>query len=592
MSDYRPPLADIRFVLTHIGELASLADLGAYGAADPDLVLGALDEAGRFAAEVIAPTNRVGDTEGSVLGEDGSVTTPDGFKKAYTQFIEAGWPAAALPEEWGGGGIPWVAGFAIAEMVTTANMAFSLCPMLTYGAIELLMFHGSEEQQATWLPKLVSGEWAGTMVLTEAEAGSDVGALRTRAVPAGDGTWRLFGNKIFISWGEHDLTDNIVHMVLARTPEAPPGTKGISTFIVPKYLVNPDGSLGERNDISCVSIEHKLGIHGSPTCVLSFGDGDGAVGYLVGEEHQGMHYMFTMMNSARLQVGLQGLGVAERALQDAAAFAAERRQGRAIGAPRGESTPIVEHPDVRRMLMLMKAQTEAMRCVLYKNALAFDLAAHHRDPDAREGAAELAAILTPISKAWASDLGCAVTSLGIQVLGGMGYVEESGMPQYFRDARIAPIYEGTNGIQAVDLATRKLPLRNGEAVAEILEEMGRVASALGEAGWETMRDRLADAVEALTEASRWLLAREDPNDVLAGATPYLEMFGITAGGWLLGVAALAAAPGAADDDFLRAKVATARFYTDHVLPQVRGLLGTVTAGAAGIFAVEPQQLTG
>jgi alkylation response protein AidB-like acyl-CoA dehydrogenase len=593
MSDYRPPLKDIRFVLTHIVDLGSLAAEGSYTVDDPDLVFGALDEAGRLAAEVIAHTNRVGDTEGSVLAEDGGVTTPDDFKKAYRQFVDAGWPAAAFPEEWGGGGIPWVAGLAIAEMVTTANMALSLCSMLTYGANELLMYHGSEEQQATWLPKMVTGEWTGTMALTEADAGSDVGALRAKAVPADDGSWRLFGNKIYITWGDHDLTDNIVHMVLARTPDAPPGTKGISTFIVPKYLLDPDGSAGEPNDVSCVSIEHKLGIHGSPTCVLSFGDDEGAVGYLVGEENQGMRYMFTMMNTARLQVGLQGLAVAERAFQDAVAFAMERRQGRAVGAPREERSLIVEHPDVRRMLMLMKAQTEAMRCVLYKNAEAFDVAQHHTDPAARERGAERAAILTPISKAWASDLGCDVTSLGIQVLGGLGYVEESGMPQYFRDARIAPIYEGTNGIQAADLVMRKLPIRGGEAVGEMLSEMRTVADQLGtEASLASIGERLTAAIDTLDEASRWLLARENPNDALAGATPYLEMFGITAGGWLLGVSALAAAAGAGEDPFLAAKVETARFYADHVLPQAGGLLGTVTAGADGLFAVEPGHLTG
>jgi alkylation response protein AidB-like acyl-CoA dehydrogenase len=593
MSDYRPPLRDIRFVLTHIADLDSLAAGGNYAVDDPDLVFGALDEAGRLAAEVIAPTNRAGDTEGAVFDEDAGVTTPDGFKKAYRQFVDAGWPAAAFPEEWGGGGIPWVAGFAIAEMITTANMALSLCPMLTYGANELLIYHGSEEQQATWLPKLVSGEWSGTMVLTEADAGSDVGALRTKAVPAGDGTWRLFGTKIYITWGDHDLTDNIVHMVLARTPDAPPGTKGISTFIVPKYLLNPDGSPGEPNDVSCVSIEHKLGIHGSPTCVLSFGDGEGAVGYLVGEENQGMRYMFTMMNTARLQVGLQGLAVAERAFQDAMAFAMERRQGRAVGAPRNERSLIIEHPDVRRMLMLMKAQTEAMRCVLYKNAEAFDVAQHHADPAARERAAERAAILTPVSKAWASDLGCEVTSLGIQVLGGLGYVEESGMPQYFRDARIAPIYEGTNGIQAADLVMRKLPLRGGEAVGEMLSEMRDVAERLGDderlAG---IGERLSDAVDTLAEASHRLLVAESANDALAGATPYLDMFGITAGGWLLGASALAAAGGAAEDPFLAAKVETARFYADHVLSRTRGLLGTVTAGADSMFAIDTGHLTG
>ncbi|HSG78570.1 MAG TPA: acyl-CoA dehydrogenase family protein, partial [Acidimicrobiia bacterium] len=522
MSDYRVPIDDIVFTLEEVAGLGELAALDAFSELDAEFVRGALDEAGRFCSEVIAPLHTASDAEGSRRNEDGSVTSPTGFIEAYAKFVESGWPAAAFPAEWGGGGMPFTVGLAVQEMVTTADMAFSLCPMLTFGAIELLLEYGTEEQNATYLEKLITGEWTGTMVLTEPQAGSDVGALTTRAVRQDDGTYRITGQKIYITWGEHDLTDNIIHLVLARTPDAPPGTKGISCFIVPKRLVDADGSPGARNDVTCVSIEHKLGIHASPTCVLSFGDeGEGAIGHLIGEEQQGLRYMFTMMNNARLQVGLEGLGIAERALQKAAAFSRERRQGRAIGAPKTESSPIVEHPDVRRTLMLMRSRVEAMRCVMYRNGLMIDLRHHGADEATRSRADELAAILTPISKAWGTDLGVECASLGIQVHGGMGYVEETGAARLLRDARIAPIYEGTNGIQADDLATRKLPLRGGDAVRELLAEMRRTA---GEAASSELADLalpLGAAIDALAEASEWLLGRlgEAPNDAKAGATP-------------------------------------------------------------------------
>ena len=592
MTDYRPPTRDMLFTLSEVIDLERLRSIPEFAHAEPDIVAGALEEAGRFIADVVAPLARIGDQQGSVRNEDGTVTTPDGYREAYARLVASGWLGAAFPEEWGGAGLPLTVAIAIQEMITSADMAFSLCPMLTYGAAEMLIEHGTDEQRAAYLEKLVSGEWTGTMVLTEAQAGSDVGAVATRAVPAGDGTYRITGNKIYITWGEHDLTENIIHLVLARTPDAAPGTRGISTFLVPKFLVNPDGSPGDRNDVTCVSIEHKLGINASPTCVLSFGDREGAVGYLIGEEQRGMRAMFTMMNNARLQVGVEGLAVAERSYQQAAAFALERKQGRAVGAPKGTVSPIVEHPDVRRMLLMMRSQIEAMRCLTYKNAEAIDYSLHHPDADARARGAELAAILTPISKAWCTDAGVEITSLGIQVHAGMGYVEETGAAQWFRDARIAPIYEGTNGIQAQDLVMRKLPMREGEAVGDLLDEIRTTAAALDE-DLSPIGEALRDAADAVGEAGTWLLQRleAEPNDALAGATPYTEMFGLTAGGWLLAESALAARRrlrSGEDDPFLRDKITTARFFADHLLPGVRGLLGSTTAGATGLFALAPE----
>jgi len=591
MTEYRPPLADIEFVLNNVAGLPAIAEFDAFPYADPEFVAGALSEAGRFAAEVIAPLNEVGDKEHCTFS-DGRVTTPTGFKAAYETFVASGWPAIAFPEAWGGGGMPGIVASAVNEMVTTANMAFSLCPMLTYGAIEMLLVHSDDEQRSMFLQKLVTGEWAGTMVLTEADAGSDVGALTTKAVPAEDGTYRMTGGKIFITWGDHDLTDNIVHIVLARTPDAPPGTRGISCFLVPKFLVNDDGSLGELNSIETVSIEDKLGIHGSSTAVLAF---DESVAYLIGEENQGMRYMFTMMNNARLQVGLQGVAVAERAYQAAVEYALERKQGRAIGAPKGEMSLIIEHPDVRRMLMLMKSQIEAARCLVFKTAETIYVGHNHPDEATRKRALELFAILTPTAKAWPTDLGVEVASLGMQVMGGLGYMEESGMPQHFRDARIAPIYEGTNGIQGADLVARKLTMRGGDAVGELLDEMRATAADLAEIDdLAAIGAGLTDAVDALGEASAALLEAfgQNPNDALAGATPYLEMFGLTAGGWLLGVSALAAHQqlGGGDDPFLSGKIATARFFAGHLLPKVRGLLPTTTAGADDLFAIDAEHL--
>ncbi len=591
-TDYTAPMRDIEFALAEFGGLDDLTRLDAFAHVDSDTVVEAVREAGRFMAEVIAPTNRPGDEIGSVRQADGTVRTPPGFVEAYQGYVEAGWGGVSFDPEWGGGGFPWLVTVAIQEMLTSANMSFSMCPLLTQGAIDLIEHHGSPDQRSTYLPRMITGEWAGTMCLTEAEAGSDVGALRTRAVPAGDGTYRLHGTKIYISFGAHDLTSNIVHLVLARTPDAPPGTKGISCFIVPERLVEPDGSLGPRNDLSCVSLEHKMGIRASPTCVMSFGEGEGAVGYLIGDENAGMSYMFTMMNNARLSVGVQGLSLAERAWQPTWGFANDRLQGRAPGAAPGTSSPIVEHPDVRRMLLTMKAGIDAMRALIYLNAGAIDRSRHAADAEERREAAELVELLTPLSKAWCTDLGSVVTSLAIQVHGGMGYVEETGVAQHYRDARIAPIYEGTNGIQAMDLVGRKLPMRGGGVMHDHLARVRTAADELSGLGpeWERSRSELIDAIEATSEATEWLLAHgaADPRDALAGATPYLRMVAVTTGGWLMARQAVAAERRLGGDldpnqrRFLESKVAVSRFYCEQLLGEVRGLVGSISAGIAGL----------
>jgi alkylation response protein AidB-like acyl-CoA dehydrogenase len=587
MSEYTAPLRDIRFVLEHLVDLPSVAALPGFEHVDADAVYAVLEENARFMEDLIAPLNRVGDQQGSVRHDDGTVTTPDGFTEAYKAYVDAGWNGVAFPVEYGGGGFPWLVGVAMQEVLTSANMAFSMCPLLNQGAVDMLLHHASEEHRETYLPKMITGEWTGTMNLTEPQAGSDVGALTTRAVPQDDGTYRITGTKIFISFGEHDMSENIIHLVLARTPSAPPGTKGISCFIVPKRLVNEDGTLGARNDVTCVSIEHKMGIKASPTCVLSYGDeGDGAVGYLIGEENAGMRYMFTMMNNARLSVGLEGLALAERAFQMALAYAKERKQGRAPGAAAGEQSAIVDHPDVRRMLLTQRASIEALRGITYANAAAIDRAARDEDETTRTAYGELADILTPVSKGWGTDLGVELTSLALQVFGGMGYIEETGVAQHYRDARIAPIYEGTNGIQAMDLVGRKLPMRAGGAVADYLGSIQRTVDELGSAGGDlaSIHEALADALSGLRTATDWLLANglADPLDALAGATPYLRMFSLVTGGWVMGQQALKATAlleGAspADQAFYEGKVLTARFFCEQILPQATGLIPAVTA---------------
>ena len=589
-------------MLDHLTDLGALCELEAFSGLDPDTIKGVLDENARFIAEVVAPLNRSGDVEGSQHDPaTNTVRTPEGFRHAYEEYVKAGWGGVPFPEAYDGGGFPWLVGIAMQELISSANMAFSMAPLLTQGAIDLLMHHGSEEQKERFLKKMVTGEWTGTMNLTEPQAGSDVGAVRTKAVPADDGTWRITGTKIYISFGEHDMAENIVHLVLARVPDAPPGTKGISCFVVPKFMVGDDGSLGERNDVQCVSIEHKMGIKASPTCVMSYGDdGEGAVGYLIGEANEGMRYMFTMMNNARLSVGLEGLALGERAYQDALAYAQERHQGRAPDAPRGETSLIVDLPDVRRMLLTMKALIDAVRAIVYTNAQAVDLASHHPDEDVRQRNHELVELLTPVSKGFGTDMGIEVTSLAIQVFGGMGYIEESGVPQHFRDARITSIYEGTNGIQAMDLVGRKLPMRAGGVMADFLAGVAALDGELAAAGDDVavVRLRLAEAHATVTETVGWLAEHglADVTDALAGATPFLRMFGLLVGGRYLAEAALAARAdleaGVGDTEFLRARVVIARFYAENLLPAVGGLAPAVTAGAADLYAVGPDALAG
>jgi alkylation response protein AidB-like acyl-CoA dehydrogenase len=589
VSEYRPPLDEILFSLEHVVGYPDVAGLPGFEHADLETVGDILAECGEFMSEAVAPTNRAGDTEGAHRNEDGSVTTPAGFRKAYDGYVEAGWGAVPLPEEFGGGGFPRTVGLIIQEFMTSSNMAFALCPLLTQGAIEALLGYGDEEQKRRYLPKMVTGEWAGTMNLTEPQAGSDVGALTTQAVRNDDGSYAITGQKIFITFGEHDLADQIVHLVLARTPDAPAGTRGISCFIVPKFLVNEDGSLGERNAVECLSIEHKLGIHGSPTCVMSY---DGATGYLIGEENKGMRIMFIMMNSARLSVGMQGLAVAERAYQQALAYAQERRQGLAIGAT-GTDSAIIEHPDVRRLLLTQKANLAALRHLMLLNAVNVDRSTNSADAAVRARADEIVGILTPICKSFGTDLGNELTSLALQIHGGSGFIEETGMAQYYRDVRIAAIYEGTNGIQAADLVGRKLPVRDGASVLEYLAELRGLDAELADAGeaFAGIRAELARQLDALEKATTWMLrtGAADPNAVLAGSSPYLRMWGVTLGGWLLARAAVAAA-GLGDAALAEEKLVLARFYAEQLLPQASALLGAATAGADDLFALDAAQL--
>jgi acyl-CoA dehydrogenase len=597
VSDYTPPLRDVRFVLDHVADLDAITATEWFGHVDPETVHDVLAEVGRFMAEVFAPANRDGDTIGSRWQPDGSVVTPDSFGPAYAKWVESGFNAMPFDPDYGGAGFPWISAIAVQEMMTSANMALSLCPLLTQGAIDAIHAHGSDEQKATYLPKMLTGEWTGTMNLTEPHAGSDVGAVTTKAEAASDrddGAWLITGQKIFITFGEHDLAENILHLVLARTPGSPPGTKGISMFLVPKYLVHADGSLGERNAAQCVSIEHKLGIHGSPTCVMAF---EGAVGWLVGGEHDGMRNMFTMMNNARLSVGLQGLAISERAYQQAVEYAQERLQGRAVGAEAGTSSPIIDHPDVRRMLMTQRAWIDAMRCLIYTNAGALDRAVAARAAGDVEGARswqERADLLIPLSKGLCTDVGNEMTSLAMQVHGGMGYVEETGVAQHYRDARIAAIYEGTNGIQAADLVGRKLGMRGGGVVADLLDEFdGRAEELAAIDDMGAFGERLAEAVAIARSATSHLVAvaPTDPRSLLAASVPYLRLLGTTVCAGLLAKGALVAAHGAGGDaDFLTAKITSARFFGEQILPSVHGLLPAVTAPADDLYELDAAQL--
>ena len=533
---YRAPVDDIAFALRNAAGFGPALAEGLYGDLSDDVIQAVLEEAGRFATDILAPLNPIGDQYGAQF-KDGTVTTAPGWKEAYRAWTQAGWNGLAAPTQWGGQGLPQAVNAACIEMWNSAAMAFGLGPVLTMAGIDALLMHGSDELKRAYLPKLVSGDWMGTMQLTEPQAGSDVGALRTKAERAADGSYRITGQKIFITYGEHDLTDNIIHLVLARLPDAPPGTKGISLFLVPKFLLNTDGSPGQRNDARAHSIEHKLGIHASPTCTMVYGDRGGATGFLIGEENRGMACMFTMMNQARLSVGLQGVAIAERATQQALTYARERRQGRANGTSSG-SSPIIAHPDVKRMLLTMRALTRAARAICYATAVALDRAQRDPDDTARKAAHERASLLTPIAKAFSTDIGAEVAALGVQVHGGMGYVEETGAAQHYRDARIAPIYEGTNGIQAIDLVTRKLPLAGGATVEAYLGEIRRTIEAVNATndpafGWTGVR--LQDAVNSLQRATDWLLGgqQNDLDPALADATPYLRLFAPAAGGALL-----------------------------------------------------------
>lgn len=582
-------VADIAFTLKHTAGLKRALEQGRHPDLTEDLVDAVLGEAGRFASEAIAPLNVVGDRHGTPF-EDGAVTMPPGWKEAYQAWIAAGWNGLAGPPAFGGQGLPHAVNAACIEMWNAASMAFGLGPLLTMGAVEAMAAHASQPLKERYLAKLVSGEWMGTMQLTEPQAGSDVGALRTRAERNDDGSYRITGQKIFITYGEHDLTENIIHFVLARLPDASAGNRGISLFLVPKYLPNADGSPGARNDVRCHSIEHKLGIHGSPTCTMVYGDNGGATGWLVGEENRGLACMFTMMNNARLAVGLQGVAIAERATQAALAYARERRQGRAAGGG-DASSPIIAHPDVRRMLLTMRALTRAARAICYSTAMAIDASHQAADEDARRLAFERASLLTPVAKAFSTDVGTEVASLGVQVHGGMGFIEETGAAQHYRDARIAQIYEGTNGIQAIDLAIRKLPLSGGGAVRAYIDELRQTAGAVqarNDPAFGATGARLAEAVEDLNAATEWMLAQQSGSaePVLAGATPYLRLFATASGGCALADEAMTAirladdpAEGAAAD--AAGRTAIARFFAENIAVQSGGLRrATVEGGDA------------
>ncbi|MBV8447735.1 MAG: acyl-CoA dehydrogenase C-terminal domain-containing protein [Hyphomicrobiales bacterium] len=593
---YNAPVADMLFALRHVAGLDRLIADGLAPGLEEDMTPAILEEAAKFAGERLAPLNRIGDQEGATF-KGGAVKTAPGFREAYRDWAAAGWNALPGPSEFGGQGLPTLVATACGEMWNSACMAFSLGPLLTFGAMEALHQHGSDKLKEIYLAKLVSGEWMGTMNLTEPQAGSDLSTLRTRAERMGDGTYKITGQKIFITYGDHDLTENIIHLVLARLKDAPPGTRGISLFLVPKFLVKADGSIGEPNDVRCHSIEHKLGIHASPTCTMVYGDKGGATGFLIGEENRGLACMFTMMNNARLNVGAQGVAIAECATQQALAHARERRQGRAprtkgqeTGAKGEQMSPIVEQPDVQRMLLTMRGLTQAARALCYLTAEAIDRAHRSGTSEARLAAFERASILTPIAKAFSTDIGVEVASLGVQVHGGMGFIEETGAAQHLRDARIAPIYEGTNGIQAIDLVTRKLPLSEGQAVLSLIAGMRSTAQKLlgiNNPAFGQMAARLREAVEALDRATQYMLGvlSDAPRDALAGATPYLRLFGVAQGTAALAEMALAAQAQLVKGDADPAhagRIGLARFFAENITTGASGLETTITAGAASV----------
>ncbi len=592
MSTYLAPLRDMQFILNEIAGLEEICALPGNEECSVDLVESILDEAAKFATGVLDPINRAGDSTGSVC-KDGVVTTAPGFKEAYQLFCETGWNAMPFSPEFGGQGLPAVVTMAVNEMWKSANMAFALCPMLTGGAIEAIAHHASDELKQKYLPKMVEGVWSGTMNLTEPNAGSDLAAISTKARKMDDGTYRVSGTKIFITWGEHDCAENIIHLVLARLPDAPPGLKGISLFLVPKFLVNDDGSLGERNDLVCASIEHKMGIHGSPTAVMSYGENEGAVGYLIGEENKGVGYMFTMMNHARVNVGLEGVGIAERAYQHALWYARERVQGAIVGDRSGEKKPILHHPDVRRLLMDVKARTEAMRTLAYYGAAQIDRA--HAGDAAAQARIDL---LTPVIKGWSTEQGVELTSTALQVFGGVGFIEETGACQYYRDSRITTIYEGTTAIQANDLVGRKLARDKvpGAAMRALIAEMMADAEAFaGDARLANIAAHLRSGIAALQKAVDWVLASYGtaPQAVHAGSVPFLRLTGIVAGGWLMAKSAAIAARRLAEgsgDGYYTAKLATAEYFATHQLPFAAAYAAEVTGGAAATLDLDENLL--
>ena len=595
MTTYRAPVRDMQFVINELAGLKNLAALPGYEEVTPELAEAVLEEAARLAGEVLAPLNKPGDEQGASLTKDG-VAAADGFAAAYQRFVDNGWNGLGGDPEYGGQGLPGLVAAAAVEMWNSANMSFALCPLLTAGAMEAVKAHASDELKNRFLPKLVSGQWSGTMNLTEPQAGSDLSAIRSKAIPEDD-HYRISGQKIFITWGDHDMAENIVHLVLARLPDAPEGTRGISLFLVPKFLAGPDGTLAGRNDVECASIEHKLGIHASPTCVMSFGEREGAIGYLVGRENEGLPHMFTMMNEARQKVGLQGLAIAERAYQAARDYAKERVQGRPVGQRSGDRVTIIHHPDVRRMLLTMKSQIEAMRGFGYVLAADVDFAHKHPDAAERQCHQERVDLLTPVLKGWFTELGVEIASLGIQVHGGMGFIEETGAAQCLRDARITPIYEGTTGIQAGDLVGRKLPADNGRAMAALIGEMRAVEAQLGGSDnidFPAIRENLAAGIQALEQATQWMLQTigRDPDAALGASVNYMMLTGYVCGGWQMARAALVARArlnAGEDEDFCRAKIATARFYAEQLLPKASALLTAVKSGASTALALEEEQ---
>ena len=602
MSSYRAPMQEMRFVMNELAGLEQVGKLPGYEDATPDTVAAILEEASKFATEVLDPLNAVGDREGATWQEGGKVKTATGFKDAYRRFAENGWNGLTKNPEHGGQGLPQLVATAVEEMWHGANMAFALCPLLTQGAIEALELCGSDELKATFLPKMVEGVWTGTMNLTEPQAGSDLAAVRTRAVPLSDkpdGTYKLYGQKIFITYGEQDYTDNIIHLVLARTPTAPEGVKGISLFLVPKFMVNDDGSLGARNDVHCVSIEHKLGIHASPTAVLAYGDHGGAVGYMVGEENRGLEYMFIMMNLARFSVGIEGVGIAERSYQRARDYARDRVQGRAPGLDKTVPTAtILQHPDVRRMLLTMKAQTEATRSLAYVTGAAIDNARRHPDADARKRHQAFVELMIPIVKGWGTEIAQEVTYLGVQVHGGMGFIEETGAAQDYRDARITTIYEGTTAIQANDLIGRKTARDGGVVARSVIGEIVGLATALSadaNGPLVPIGNELQSAAAALKSAVDWVVPAygKASRAAHAASVPYLRLWGLVAGGWQLArgaqVAARLLAENKGDATFYRGKIATARFYAECLLPQAAALARAITLGSESVLALSDEQ---